>query len=49
MFAKRNVRLLLLFAAISWVLYNLARFPEHQKKCLDEVDAAFGDKEELEW
>ena len=36
-------------SAISWALYNLARFPEHQKKCQDEIDAVFKDKEELEW
>lgn len=34
---------------ISWTLYNLALYPEHQRKCQEEVDEVFGDKEELEW
>ena len=34
---------------ISWTLYNLALYPEHQRKCQDEVDGVFGGKEELEW
>ncbi|KAJ7356118.1 hypothetical protein OS493_026497 [Desmophyllum pertusum] len=36
-------------AGISWTLYNLTLYPEHQKKCQEEVDEVFGDKEELEW
>lgn len=36
-------------AGISWTLYNLALYPEHQRKCQDEVDGVFGGKEELEW
>ena len=41
--------LIFISEAISWTLYNLARFPEHQQKCRDEVDAVMTDKEELEW
>ena len=37
------------FAAISWALYNLARFPEHQRKCQKEVDRILKNKEELGW
>ncbi|XP_078354122.1 cytochrome P450 4B1-like isoform X2 [Oculina patagonica] len=36
-------------AGISWTLYNLTVYPEHQRKCQEEVDEVFGDKEELEW
>ncbi|XP_078352881.1 cytochrome P450 4F1-like isoform X3 [Oculina patagonica] len=36
-------------SVIAWTLYNLARFPEHQEKCRQEVDEVFGHKEELEW
>lgn len=34
---------------ISWTLYNLALYPEHQLKCLEEVNEVYGKKEELEW
>ena len=34
---------------MSWTLYNLARFPEHQEKCQEEIDAVLGSKEEFEW
>lgn len=37
-------------SGISWTLYNLARYPEHQEKCREEVDAAFEeDGEHLAW
>jgi len=35
--------------SISWTLYNLARFPEHQDKCRKEIIEVFGDSEEFEW
>lgn len=35
--------------SISWTLYNLARFPEHQEKCREEIEEVLGNKEELEW
>lgn len=35
--------------AISWTLYNLALYPEWQRKCQDEVKEVYGDKNELEW
>jgi len=41
--------LLLPFLVISWTLYNLARYPEHQEKCRQEVDEVYGDKDELDW
>ncbi|PFX16164.1 Leukotriene-B4 omega-hydroxylase 3 [Stylophora pistillata] len=36
-------------SSISWTLYNLARFPEQQEKCREEIDAVLGSKEEFEW
>ncbi|KAL9950889.1 hypothetical protein ACROYT_G043460 [Oculina patagonica] len=36
-------------SSISWTLYNLARFSEHQEKCREEINEVFGDKEEFEW
>ncbi|CAH3026832.1 unnamed protein product [Porites evermanni] len=36
-------------AGISWTLYNLALYPEHQLKCLEEVNEVYGKKQELEW
>ena len=33
-------------AGIVWTLYNLARYPEHQEKCRQEVDAIFNEKGE---
>ena len=36
-------------SGITWALYNLARFPEHQQKCRDEVDTLFDEKGEVEW
>ncbi|KAL4233204.1 hypothetical protein ACF0H5_007888 [Mactra antiquata] len=36
-------------SGISWVLYSLAQHPEYQKKCQDEIDNVFGDKDDLEW
>ncbi|XP_078346495.1 cytochrome P450 4F3-like [Oculina patagonica] len=36
-------------SSISWTLYNLARFPEHQEKCREEIDEVLGNNEEFEW
>ena len=36
-------------SGLSWTLYNLARFPDHQEKCRAEVDKIFEGKENLEW
>ena len=36
-------------SGLSWTLYNLARFPDHQEKCRAEVDEIFEGKENLEW
>ena len=31
------------------MLYNLAKHPEHQEKCREEVDAIFDQKGTIEW
>ena len=36
-------------SALFWTLYNLARFPDHQEKCREEVDAILQEKDQLEW
>ena len=38
-------------SATSWGLYNLAKFPEHQEKCYEEVRQLLQSKErgDLEW
>ena len=43
------IYLLLLFAAICWILYCLALHPEHQKKCQEEIDSIFKQNKELQW
>ena len=34
---------------LSWSLYCLAKYPEHQEKCRQEVLKVLGDRTELEW
>ena len=38
-------------SGISWGLYNMARFPEFQQKCREEVNELLlkRNKEELDW
>jgi len=36
-------------SGITWMLYNLAKHPEHQEKCRKEVDAIFDQKDTIEW
>ena len=38
-------------SAISWCLYNMARFPEYQQKCRDEINDLFTKRntDELDW
>ena len=33
---------------IAWALYNLAKYPDHQEKCRQEVDELFDQKDVLE-
>ena len=37
------------YVGIAWTLYNLAKHPEHQEKCREEVDAIFDQKGAIEW
>ena len=34
---------------IYWFLYNLAKHPEYQQKCRDEINDVLGEKENIEW
>ncbi len=38
-------------SAISWLMYNLARYPEYQQKCREEVQQLFAEKDDecLKW
>lgn len=38
-------------SAVSWMLYNMARNPEYQQKCRDEIDDLMDKKgkDEIEW
>ena len=40
---------LLLSLVIAWTLYNLAKYPEHQEKCRQEVDEVVGLNQDLDW
>ena len=35
--------------SLCWVLYLLAKHPEHQAKCREEVDELFERKDAIEW
>lgn len=38
-------------SGISWILYSLAKHPEYQKKCQEEIDRIFNgrDPTDVEW
>ncbi|KAK3594329.1 hypothetical protein CHS0354_024265 [Potamilus streckersoni] len=36
-------------SAISWCLYNLAKYPEHQDRCREEILSVIGNKRDPEW
>uniref|UniRef100_A0AAY5F5U0 Cytochrome P450, family 4, subfamily T, polypeptide 8 n=1 Tax=Electrophorus electricus TaxID=8005 RepID=A0AAY5F5U0_ELEEL len=36
-------------SGISWILYNMACYPEHQQKCREEIQEALKGKDSMEW
>ncbi|XP_002931492.1 cytochrome P450 4B1 [Xenopus tropicalis] len=36
-------------SGISWILYCMAKYPEHQQKCREEIRDVLGEKESFEW
>nr|XP_033772218.1 cytochrome P450 4B1-like isoform X2 [Geotrypetes seraphini] len=36
-------------SGISWILYCMAKYPEHQEKCRQEVQETLGDRDTVEW
>lgn len=34
---------------LSWLLYIMAKHPEHQQKCREEVKEILGDREDIQW
>ncbi|KAM9324685.1 uncharacterized protein PAF06_000763 [Gastrophryne carolinensis] len=36
-------------SGISWALYCMAKYPEHQEKCRQEIREVLGDRDTLEW
>ncbi|XP_068095202.1 cytochrome P450 4B1-like [Hyperolius riggenbachi] len=36
-------------SGISWLLYCMAKYPEHQEKCREEIREVLGDRNTVEW
>ncbi|XP_006052574.2 cytochrome P450 4B1 [Bubalus kerabau] len=36
-------------SAISWVLYCMSLYPEHQRRCREEIQEILGDRDTLKW
>ncbi|XP_069498353.1 cytochrome P450 4B1-like [Ambystoma mexicanum] len=36
-------------SGIPWILYNMAKYPEHQEKCREEIRGILGDRNTIEW
>ncbi|XP_018429979.1 PREDICTED: cytochrome P450 4B1-like, partial [Nanorana parkeri] len=36
-------------SGISWILYCMAKYPEHQQKCREEIREVLGERDTMEW
>ncbi|KAM4641148.1 cytochrome P450 4B1-like [Discoglossus pictus] len=36
-------------SGISWILYCMAQYPEHQEKCREEIREVLGERQTMEW
>ncbi|XP_075034798.1 cytochrome P450 4A6-like [Mixophyes fleayi] len=36
-------------SGISWILYQMAKYPEHQEKCREEIREVLGDRQTIDW
>ncbi|XP_068095128.1 cytochrome P450 4A5-like [Hyperolius riggenbachi] len=36
-------------SGITWILYCMAKYPEHQEKCREEIREVLGDRDTVEW
>ncbi|KAM8930999.1 cytochrome P450 4B1-like [Pelodytes ibericus] len=36
-------------SGISWIIYAMAKYPEHQQKCREEIGQVLGKRETVEW
>ncbi|XP_075472379.1 cytochrome P450 4B1-like [Ascaphus truei] len=36
-------------SGISWILYCMAKYPEHQEKCREEIRELLGERQTMEW
>lgn len=36
-------------SGISWIFYCMAKYPEHQQKCREEIREVLGDRKTMEW
>ncbi|KAM4642206.1 cytochrome P450 4B1-like [Discoglossus pictus] len=36
-------------SGISWILYSMAKYPEHQQKCREEIRGVLGARQTMEW
>ncbi|KAJ1169948.1 hypothetical protein NDU88_001830 [Pleurodeles waltl] len=36
-------------SGISWILYCMGKYPEHQKKCREEIKEILGDRDVVQW
>uniref|UniRef100_A0A8C5Q042 Cytochrome P450 4B1-like n=1 Tax=Leptobrachium leishanense TaxID=445787 RepID=A0A8C5Q042_9ANUR len=36
-------------SGVSWILYCMAKYPEHQRRCREEIREVLGERDTLEW